>query len=192
MEANIEELKMQVANLIARVSMAEAQIAEMDDDIPEIKDVVVGDDFTATTSEYASYFKVVDASTEGNCLIGVVDGGWIGGVSPENCGAVKINGYYVELEYFVSEEAISLDGTYWVWLQSYLLGTGTPNAEIIVGAYNASTPPAGHDGCIAYANQLLGRARVVDLKIVEITQDYLRGGEHIEYLWAPCLEENQA
>ena len=35
MEANLEELKMQVANLIARVSMAEAQIAEMDDDIPE-------------------------------------------------------------------------------------------------------------------------------------------------------------
>ena len=35
MEANLEELKMQVANLIARVSMAEAQIAEMDDDIGE-------------------------------------------------------------------------------------------------------------------------------------------------------------
>ena len=35
MDSNLEELKTQVASLSARVAMAEAQIAEMDDDFPE-------------------------------------------------------------------------------------------------------------------------------------------------------------
>lgn len=76
MEANLEELKMQVANLIARVTMAEAQIAEMDDDFPEPASAGIQQDAvdsgTWSGIGYDIYEKTLDLSsqieTESNIL----------------------------------------------------------------------------------------------------------------------------
>jgi hypothetical protein len=44
MDEQNEELKMQIANLLARISMLEVQVAEIDDDMPEQPSLVVGEE----------------------------------------------------------------------------------------------------------------------------------------------------
>ena len=54
-----------------------------------------------------------------------------------------------------------------------------------IGDTDDSDPPDDPSG-IAYANQLAGRVTVEDGAISGITQDYLRGGEHMELLFGDC------
>lgn len=133
---------------------------------------------------YSSYFRVIDASTETECKIGVSSGGTTLGAG--RCGVVKINGDPVDVAGFTSDE-IESDGTYWIWLQSWIDAEDGPHAKIVVGD---DTPPEDGEGSVAYANQLLGRVVVVEGDIASINQDYLRGGDHMEILFANCQEEN--
>lgn len=182
MDANVEELKLQVANLMARVSMTEAQIAEMDDDMPEQAEAAFSDDSTATHAEYSSFFKVVDASTPGTCKIGVTDGGH--GGTPEHCGTVYLNGVAILIDVF--DKTVASAGMYWVWLHSWISAASGEQAEIIVGAVDVEDSPDNPNGGVAFASQLLGRVTVAGGAITAINQDYLRGGEHVVYLWGDC------
>lgn len=129
------------------------------------------------SSLYFSYFRVINASTELACKIGVTSGG---PTATGICGVVKINGESVDVE-AVSEEKSA--GSYWVWIHSWISETG-PNAEIRITA--TSTAPANPNGGILYTSQLAGRVVIADGAIVSITQDYLRGGEHAEFLFGDC------
>ena len=147
---------------------------------------------------YASYFKLVDSSENGECKIGVVDGGDL-----ENtlCGAGYVNGTYREVLVFKSP-AIEEKGAYRVWLlywvatvadveHGYVVGE---NVEIFVGAADDAAPPDNPHGGLACASKLLGRF-VVDepvsgsfiIKTGSIVQDYLQGGEFVALLFGDCL-----
>ena len=63
------------------------------------------------------------------------------------------------------------------------------SAAIIVGSADDDDPPDNPNGGIAYASQLAGRVTVLDGEITSITQDYLRGGEHVELLFGDCEGE---
>ena len=129
-------------------------------------------------SIYSSYFKVIDASTESACKIGVTNGRTtVSGI----CGAVKINGDRVYVT--AVKKTLSSDGVYYVWIHSWIDAEDGPNAEIIVGD---ATPPDNPNGGIAFASQLAGRVTVLDGAIASITQDYLAGGEHTELLFGDC------
>ena len=193
MEANLEELKMQVANLIARVSMAEAQIAEMDDDMPEQESSITQEQqSTSPIFEYSSYFKLYDASTTGHCNIGVKDGG---NPTSDYCGSVYVNGEGAQVPYYVSGD-LSV-GDYYVWLHSWMaLTDDSPywaGANGIVVVTSTSTEPTSPSG-VGWSNQLLGRFSVTqeegaDPVIGPINQDYLRGGEHHCMIVGDCEGE---
>ena len=137
-------------------------------------------------SAYSSYFKVVDASTTDPdvCKIGVTKGSSEMLDPVGNCGAVKINGERVDVE--AVTETITADGVYHVWIHSWIDAEDGPDAEIIVGPVDVSTPPDNPNGGIAFASQLAGRVTVLDGAIASITQDYLTGGEHTELLFGDC------
>lgn len=185
MEANLEELKMQVANLIARVSMAEAQIAEMDDDMPEQPSASIAEEAgSAPEQEYASYFKVYDASSGGYCKIGVRDGSTVSPMS-NHCGGVWINGDYSATENAVTA-ALTEECTIFVWLLSRIVMDGVASSIGFTTTSNAP-PPGGLVG----SSRLLGRASIVPdgdggYIVLAINQDYLSGGEHIAILYADC------
>ena len=130
---------------------------------------------------YASYFRVVDASNEDEFAIGVTMGEAWANIAGTNCGAVKINGEYVEVVR-PSAEVLSGDGTTYVWLHSWIDSSVGAQAEIIFGD---DDPPDNPNGGIAFANQLLGRA-TLNGESLTIVQDYLRGGEHQEILFGNC------
>lgn len=103
-----------------------------------------------------------------------------GGVDASGvCGTVKINGTPVDVSAISSPQGA---GTYYVWLHSWIATTG-PDAEIIIGT---STRPANPNGGLAYASQLLGRVTIDSEGNMDITQDYLRGGDHTELLFGDC------
>lgn len=133
-------------------------------------------------SEYTSYFKVVDASTPGTCKIGVTDGGH--GGTPEHCGTVYLNGVAILIDVF--DKTVASAGMYWVWLHSWISAASGEQAEIIVGAVDVEDSPDNPNGGVAFASQLLGRVTVAGGAITAINQDYLRGGEHVVYLWGDC------
>ena len=143
------------------------------------------------SSSYSSYFCVIDASTYNEsgeltaCKIGVTDGRT---TVSGSCGTVKINGERAGVT--AVEETLSSDGVYYVWIHSWIDAADGPNAEIIVGPVNDSTPPDNPNGGIAFANQLAGRVTVLGGAIALITQDYLRGGEHFELLFGDCAGEH--
>jgi len=139
------------------------------------------------TSAYRSYFRVINASTTDPdvCKIGVTSGGnTVSGI----CGTVKINGDRADVT--AVKKTLSSDGVYYVWIHSWIDAADGPDAEIIVGPVDVSTPPDNPNGGIAFANQLAGRVTVEDGAITSITQDYLRGGEHFELLFGDCAGEH--
>lgn len=143
-----------------------------------------------SAAEYASYFKVIDASDGDGCKIGVTSGG---AVAAGICGVVKINNEQAAVE--AVTEALSGAGTYYVWIHSWIDAVDGAQAEIIVGAADDDDPPDNPNGGIAFANQLAGRVTVAKddndkLSISQITQDYLRGGEHFELLFGDCAGEH--
>ncbi|OQB34670.1 MAG: hypothetical protein BWY06_03397 [Candidatus Latescibacteria bacterium ADurb.Bin168] len=134
-------------------------------------------------SEYRSYFRVINASTTDPdvCKIGVTSGGT---TVSGNCGTVKINGDRADVT--AVEKTLSSDGTYYVWIHSWIGASAGASAAIIVGSADDDDPPDNPNGGIAYASQLAGRVTVLDGEITSITQDYLRGGEHVELLFGDC------
>ena len=171
-----------VAALSAKLSALEARVDYIEDDFPEWP-VMQGE---GGGSDYASYFKVIDASTTDPdvCKIGVTNGSSEMLDPVGNCGAVKINGERVDVE--AVTETITADGVYHVWIHSWIDAADGPDAEIIVGPVDVSTPPDNPNGGIAFASQLAGRVTVLDGAIDSITQDYLTGGEHTELLFGDC------
>ena len=144
----------------------------------------------AATATYRSYFRVINASTTDPdvCKIGVTNGSAAMLDPAGYCGAVKINGLTVNVD--AGSKTISADGTYYVWIHSWIDAEDGPAAEIIVGTADDDTPPDNPNGGIAFANQLAGRVTVADDAITSITQDYLRGGEHFELLYGDCAGED--
>ncbi len=170
-----------VAALSAKLSALEARVDYIEDDFPEWP-VMQGE---GGGSDYASYFKVIDASDGDGCKIGVTSGG---AVVAGICGTVKINGERANVT--AVEETLSSDGIYYVWIHSWIDAVDGAQAEIIVGAADDDDPPDNPNGGIAFANQLAGRVTVEDDAITSITQDYLRGGEHFELLFGDCAGEH--
>ena len=146
----------------------------------------IGDYGSGGTSAYCSYFRVINASTTDPdvCKIGVTNGSSEMLDPVGNCGTVKINGDRVDVE--AVTETITDDGVYHVWIHSWIDAEDGPDAEIIVGPVDVSTPPDNPNGGIAFASQLAGRVTVLDGAIASITQDYLAGGEHTELLFGDC------
>lgn len=128
---------------------------------------------------YASYFKVIDASDGDGCKIGVTSGGT---VVSGTCGTVKINGERVDVA--AATETVSSDGVYYVWIHSWIAAEDGEHAKIAFGAANDTYPPHNPHGGLLFASQLAGRVTVEDGAIASITQDYLRGGEHSEFLFS--------
>jgi hypothetical protein len=147
-------------------------------------------------SEYASYFKVIDASTyDANgaataCKIGVTDGGWLDEKSdPTNCGSANVNGVAVPIPVFDKE--LSNAGQYWIWRHSWIAsGADGEKSEIIVGDPDDETPPDNPNGGIAFWNTALGRCIVGIVggkaTITGITQDYYHSGSDPDYLYGDC------
>lgn len=169
-----------VAVLSAKLSALQARVDYIEDDFPETNVPDVG----GGGSEYASYFKVIDASDGSTCKIGVTNGSSEMLDPVGNCGAVKINGERVDVE--AVTETITADGVYHVWIHSWIDAVDGAQAEIIVGTADDNDPPDNPNGGIAFANQLAGRVTVLDGAIASITQDYLTGGEHTELLFGDC------
>lgn len=143
---------------------------------------------------YASYFKVIDASTPDLCKIGVTDGGWI---DPDNdpgiCGTVKVNKFVVDVPPYLSDP-ILLAGFFYVWLVSWISESDGAGCKIVVGDLTRPTETdISAPYVISYGRQLLGRAYVElvegKARIIGITQDYLRGGEAVELLWGVCGDD---
>lgn len=139
---------------------------------------------------YASYFKLYDASTRNEagevteCKIGVQDGG-----SPSSslCGVAVLNGTRIDVD--KHSEAVSASGT--AWLIMSITGEGE-TAEIVIGGpgYNPEPP----EPAVAYTGKLLGRFTVSEGEnpaITGINQDYLAGGEHSEFIFADCEEQEE-
>jgi hypothetical protein len=146
-------------------------------------------------SVYSSFFRVIDASefdAEGkptSCRVGVTNGSSAMLDPVGYCGAVKVNGVRVDVAALTSD--LSAAGKYHVWIHSWIDAADGEQAEIIVGDVDTSTPPDNPNGGLAFASQLAGRVTVAldaesNLVIAAITQDYLRGGEHSEYLFGDC------
>lgn len=157
------------------------------------------EDGTGTeAAEYESYFKLYDATDAAGCKIGVTDAGFVSTppADPTLCGVVYVNGTYLEIPVFESEE-ITEAGTYHVWLHAWVAADAEEgwvigeNCEVRLGAKDDADPPDNPHGGLAYMNQLLGRVVVVkpaDVCLIsQIVQDYLRGGEHCFYLFGDCL-----
>ncbi len=146
-----------------------------------------------STSAYRSYFKVADASTEiGGCIVAVKDGGTYEEPSTVRCGTVIVNGERVDLPYF--SQGISEAGTYYIWVQSWISASIGAYAKIIVGDLDTDTAPDDQNGSLAFSNRLIGRIKVEEigeiLTITQITQDFLSGGELIEFIFGNCFGEN--
>lgn len=148
--------------------------------------IPLGGTSAAASSEYASFFKVYDASGGGTCKIGVSDGGASGAYY---CGEVKINGVRVQVPAYISD-AIGVAGVYRVWLHSWVDATDGEDSEIVLGEVNSDSVPANPNSGVACGSQLVGRVSVSDengTKVISgIVQDYLRGGEHTELLFSDC------
>lgn len=179
--AKIAMLSEAISQLQSEMAVANSRIEEIDGDFPQQILMGGGDDSAA---EYASYFKVIDASDGSTCKIGVTDGRT---TVSGSCGTVKINGDRANVT--AVEKTLSSDGVYYVWIHSWIDAVDGAQAEIIVGPVNGSTPPDNPNGGIAFANQLAGRVTVDDGAITGITQDYLTGGEHTELLFGDCKGE---
>lgn len=169
-----------VAVLSAKLSDLQARVDFIEDDFPDTNVPDVG----GGGSEYASYFKVIDASDGSTCKIGVTDGRT---TVSGSCGTVKINGDRADVT--AVEKTLSSDGVYYVWIHSWIDAVDGAQAEIIVGAADDDDPPDNPNGGVAYASQLAGRVTVDDGAITGITQDYLTGGEHTELLFGDCKGE---
>ena len=182
--AKIAMLSEAIAQLQSEMAVVNSRIEEIDGDFPQQILMGGGD----ATGDYASYFKVIDASDGDGCKIGVTNGSAAMLDPAGYCGAVKINGERVDVE--AVTETITADGVYHVWIHSWIDAEDGPDAEIIVGTADDDTPPDNPNGGIAFANQLAGRVTVADDVITSITQDYLRGGEHFELLYGDCAGED--
>ena len=146
-----------------------SRVDYLEDDFPESE---IGIGGGGGSSVYTSYFRVIDDGGD----IGVTDGG---SVVSGICGTVKINGTPIDVDAVsVSKSA----GSHYVWLHSWIGGSG-PDAEIIVGT---ATRPNNPKSGIAFGSQLLGRVVIDAEGNMTITQDYLRGGEHTEILIGDC------
>ncbi len=136
-----------------------------------------------STSPYASYFRVKDASYGGNCLIGVDNGQATGSY----CGGVYINGSYAPTLNYTDLSSRAEAGTVYVWLVSYITTTG---AYSVIYTTDSDAPPTVTS--LAQSTQLLGRVQISyneddsTYYISNINQDHLRGGEHHVVLIAPC------
>ena len=137
-------------------------------------------------AEYASYFRVIDASSSGACKIGVTAGGAVLAGSGI-CGTVKINGTRVDVDEFTSDPIVAA-GEVYVWRHSWYDAIAGAKCEIILGD---SAAPDNPNGGLAYASRLLGVVVVaVDdgvYSITDKTQHFLCGGDDIEILYRACV-----
>ena len=138
----------------------------------------------AASSEYASFFKVYDASAGGSCKIGVKDGSVVDPLSTQ-CGFVWANGEVVGVGNYLSG-AIETSGSIWVWLVTQIGPTGASSSVMTT---SDSTAPSGYG--YATQSQLLGRASIVSdggsgFLVASINQDYLKGGEHMAVFFSDC------
>lgn len=145
---------------------------------------------SATPSEYASYFKVYDASTvEDGCRIGVTDGGDTG--TPTNCGVAIVTGKRIDVPAYT--EAVESAGLFNVWAHAWLDAVTGNHAEIRVTDGATMNPPNNPNSGIAYQSRLLGRFTSVSdgdggYVITSRNQDYLAGGELVIDNWGACTE----
>jgi hypothetical protein len=141
---------------------------------------------SSSVMSYSSYFRVINASTTDpdTTIIGVTNGSAAMLDPVGNCGTVKINGERVDVD--AATETVSSDGVYYVWIHSWIDAVDGEQAEIIFGTADDDEPPDNPHGGVAFASQLAGRVTVTDGAITGITQDYLRGGEHMELLYGDC------
>ena len=134
-------------------------------------------------TEYASYFKVYDASAGGACKIGVKDGSAVDPLVCQ-CGFVWANGEVVGVDAYESD-AIESAGSIWVWLVTQIGPTG---ASASIMTTSDSTAPYGYG--YATQSQLLGRVTIAssgsDVVVAAINQDYLKGGEHMAVFFSDC------
>ena len=191
MDSNLEELKTQVASLSARVAMAEAQIAEMDDDMPEMSDVVIGDDSEATPAEYTSFFKVWAERGGSSVRIGVKDGSTTSTLPNDYCGEVRVNTaelYVPEYDEVFTEADTNYAAYLLCWVDE-LLGAG---AEVVITNTLDLKPSAPSRADPAPANIVthgflyLGRVAVDAEFNPTPHQDYLQGGTAQIVLLGPC------
>lgn len=138
----------------------------------------------SASSEYASFFKVYDASAGGACKIGVKDGSAVDPLVGK-CGYVWANGDRYGVDAYESV-AIEAAGSIWVWRVDEV---GAEGFDTYVETTTSSTPPTG--GGFAYRTRLLGRAEIVSdgaggHVVSAINQDYLKGGDDEVYLWWDC------
>lgn len=137
----------------------------------------------SASSEYASFFKVYDASAGGACKIGVKDGSAVDPLVVQ-CGFVWANGEVVGVDAFESD-SIESAGSIWVWLVTQIGPTGASSSVMTT---TDSTAPSGYG--YATQSQLLGRATIAssgsDVVVAAINQDYLKGGEHMAVFFSDC------
>jgi len=146
---------------------------------------------------YRSFFRVVDSTALATCKVGVTSGGdevdtdW-----DPYCGTVKVSG--VRCDVPSVEIDIESEGSYRVWIHSWIDVETGPHAAMVLGDADDNSAPNNPNGGIASASQLAGRVIVEEiepeegspyLKITGITQDYLRGGDHSEEVWGICSAE---
>lgn len=136
-----------------------------------------------SSCDYASYFKVIDASDGDGCKIGVKDGSAVDPLVGQ-CGFVWANGEVVGVDAFESD-AIESAGSIWVWLVTQIGPTGASSSVMTT---TDSTAPSGYG--YATQSQLLGRATIASsgssVVVAAINQDYLKGGEHMAVFFSDC------
>lgn len=161
-----------VSILVALVNDLRARVDELEDDFPE-NDIGGGD----LGDTYRSYFRVL---IDSDGMIAVTDGA-DSATEESKCGAVKVNGQRVEVlaDFF----APGTSTTHCIWLHSWIDSDGVAHAEIIDGD---TIPPDNPNAGIGHGSQLLARVAVDEHGVATITQDYLRGGEHLEIIAGDC------
>ena len=126
---------------------------------------------------YKSYFRVL---IDANGMIAVTNGA-DSATEESKCGAVKVNGQRVDVlaDFF----APGTSTTHYIWLHSWIDSDGVAHAKIIDGD---TIPPDNPNDGIGHGSQLLARVAVDEDGVATITQDYLRGGEHLEIIAGDC------
>lgn len=183
--AKIAMLSEAIAQLQSEMAVVNSRIEEIDGDFPQQILIGGGDD---SAGDYASYFKVIDASDGDGCKIGVTNGSAVMLDPVGNCGTVKINNERADVA--AVTKALSAAGTYYVWIHCWIDAEEGPKSEIIVGDVDDDDPPDNVNAGIAFSSHLAGRVQVTKAdgvySIAGITQDYLRGGEYETWLWGDC------
>jgi hypothetical protein len=145
---------------------------------------------TGTSNQYAGFFKLVyRTSTEGEPIIGVVDGGPY--PHENHCGYASVNGSGFYVSNYLLE--ITQAGWYHVWLQLRVRAQDGVSHSIIVSEPSDAERPPDEFGSLGFTNRLLGRfyagTQNEIFQILDINQVYLAGGEILEFIFGNCAGE---